>query len=128
MSEELTERFIAELSRVESGGDVAGIADLFSPECEVGNNTLTAPLKGQDGAREFWENYRKSLGKIRSEFRNKIVSDDRAALEWTTKGDNDEINYEGVSILEFEGEKISRFFAYFNPAKVGTQLADRHHA
>ena len=128
MSVELTEAFITELEKVESGGDVQGLAALFSENCEIGNVTLSDTLRGASGAAEFWTNYQKNLGSVRSVFKNRIVSDNRSALEWTTEADNGEIAYAGVSIIEHDGEKISRFFAYFDPAKLGNQLAERHHA
>lgn len=127
MSIELTDTFIEKLGKVESGGDVAELARLFSENCEIGNVTLAAPLRGSNGAAEFWTHYQKTLGNVRSVFKNRIIADDRSALEWTTEGDDGEIRYSGVSILEHDGEKISRFFAYFDPAKLGNQLAERHH-
>jgi hypothetical protein len=54
---------------------------------------------------------------MRSEFRNVIATEDRAALEWTTEGtsNGNAVSYSGVSILEIEGGKVCRFMAYFNP-------------
>ena len=128
MSREITETFIKELEKVESGESVEALAALFSENCEIGNVTLAEPLRGSDGAAEFWTHYQKTLGNVRSVFKNRIVTDDRSALEWTTEGEDGEIAYSGVSIIEHDGKKISRFFAYFDPAKLGTQLAERHHA
>jgi len=31
-------------------------------------------------------------------------------------------------MLEIDGDKITRFFAYFNPGKLGMQMADQAHA
>lgn len=49
-----------------------------------------------------------------------------AALEWTTEGtnDGDTVTYEGVSILEIEGDKVSRFYAYFDPRALSRQVLD----
>ncbi len=125
MAHELSEKFIDALHSLEATEDVEKIASLFADDCKIGNVTLTETMNGVDGAREFWTNYRKTFGKVKSEFKNKIISDKVSALEWTTVGsscEGHEINYEGVSILEFDGDKITRFFAYFNPAKLGQQI------
>jgi hypothetical protein len=34
------------------------------------------------------------------------------------------VEYEGVSVLEIEGDKIKRFYAYFDPRKLGRQIED----
>ena len=127
MDEKQVDEFIRRLEEVEAGGDVGAMASLFTDECELSNVALPRPLHGTDGATEFWTNYQKSLGEVRSVFRNKIVAGDRAALEWETKGRDGGLDYVGTSILEFEGDKIARFHAYFDPAKLGTQLAERQH-
>jgi limonene-1,2-epoxide hydrolase len=130
MTQEIAEKFIAALGELESGENVENIVSLFADDCEVGNTTLTETMHGRDGAHHFWTNYRKSFGEVRSEFRNTIYSDRTAALEWTSKGTADNghpIDYEGVSILEIDGDKITRFFAYFNPGKLGMQMTEGAH-
>lgn len=127
MSEQSAEKFIEALGNLEKSEDVEAIVALFADDAEIGNVTLTNNLSGADGAKEFWTNYRKTFGKVGSEFTNKIHSENVSALEWTTTGtsaNGSEINYDGVSILEFEGEKIKRFFAYFNPAELGSQIEE----
>lgn len=127
MADNISEKFIEALSSLEANGEVEDIVALFSDDCEVGNVTLTNNLSGTEGAREFWTNYRKTFKDIKSEFKNKLAADGTAALEWITTGSSatgHEINYEGVSILETDGEKISRFYAYFNPAKLGDQIME----
>jgi hypothetical protein len=127
MSEQTAEKFIEALGNLEKSEDIETIVALFADDAEIGNVTLTNKLNGADGAKEFWTNYRKTFGEVSSEFTNKIHSENVSALEWTTVGtsaNGSEINYDGVSILEFEGEKIKRFFAYFNPAKLGHQIEE----
>ena len=124
----IAEKFIDALRKLESDENVDEIVELFAEKCEIGNVTTTENLEGKDGAREFWTNYRNTFGEIESTFKNKIVSEKTTALEWTSKGtsrNGSEIDYEGVSILETEGEeKITRFFAYFNPAKLGNEIKE----
>lgn len=61
-----------------------------------------------------------------SAFRNMIESVDRVALEWETQGtarNGAAVNYEGVSILEWDGDQIRRFYAYFDPGMLGREMA-----
>lgn len=127
MAHEISEKFIEALDELEQTGSTEKIVALFAENCEIGNVTLTKNLEGTDGANEFWTNYRKTFGEIESTFKNKIHSEYTVALEWTSSGknaDGGEINYDGVSILETDGDKITRFYAYFNPAELGHQLVD----
>lgn len=125
MSEKIAYKFIAALSELESARDVESMVALFADNCEVGNVVATENLRGTEGAREFWTNYRNTFGDVCSIFLNQIYSDDNIALEWTTEGktkNGNKIKYEGVSILETEGEKITRFYAYFDPHKLALEL------
>ena len=125
MSETLTKQFIEALGILESSGDTSQLENVFSENCELGNVIVPEKFHGRAGVKEFWTKYRGTFDQIRSTFRNLIVTDDRAALEWTTEGvagEGQTIQYEGVSILEFEGGKVNRFRAYFDPAALGRQV------
>jgi ketosteroid isomerase-like protein len=125
MSEQLIEKFIEALGRLEAERDVETIAALYADDARIGNVTATADHTGRDGAREFWTKYRDTFGEVRSTFRNRIVAQGRAALEWTTEGTTaggSPIRYDGVSILEHDGERLTRFHAYFNPEALGRQV------
>jgi len=126
MAHEITENFIEALQALERNRDVEKIAALFADDAEV-NNVVTIDNSNDLSPREFWQKYRDNFGEVSSEFSNKIAGENSAALEWTTTGtgaDGGEVNYEGVSILETDGERITRFFAYFNPGKLGKQMAE----
>ena len=127
----IKEKFIDALAKLEADENVDEIVSLFADDCEVGNVATHENMNGQDGARQFWTNYRKTFGEIKSTFKNKISSDNTAALEWTSVGtsaNGSKIDYEGVSILETNGDKIQRFFAYFNPAKLGREIEEKKSA
>ena len=119
------DKFIEALEKLESENDLDTIVSLFADNSEIGNVTVTDTMSGTEGARRFWKNYRDTFDEITSTFHNKISLDGVAALEWTSKGtskDGSEIDYDGVSILEMEEDKITRFFAYFNPGKLGHEI------
>ena len=120
-----TEQFMAALAALERDRDVETIAALFAVESTIGNLVSPHHFSGAQGAREFWQAYRATFGEVASEFRNVIVGDGRAALEWTTTGTSAQgapVSYAGVSILEFADGKISRFWAYFDPGDLGRQM------
>ena len=124
MAHEISEKFIEALHALEESRDVEKIAALFADGAEV-NNVVTIENSHDLQARDFWQKYRDNFGEVHSEFRNKIYGENSAALEWTTTGtsaDGGAIDYEGVSILETDGARITRFFAYFNPSKLGRQI------
>ncbi len=98
---------------------------MFADNCEVGNVAATENFRGIEGAREFLTNYRDTFGVVCSVFRNQIVSDGRIALEWMTEGkskNGKKIRYDGVSTLETEGEKLTRFYAYFDLSNLRHQI------
>ena len=131
MSEQTANRFIEALGRLEAGRDLEPVVRLFAPECEVGNVVSPEKFRGRDGAREFWgAKYRDTFGEVRSTFRNVFASEKGAVLEWTTEGtanDGTPVKYDGVSILEIDGEQITRFRAYFDAGNLGRQLTGRAH-
>lgn len=114
-----SQTFIAALHQLEETGDAGPIVALYGDGAEVWNVRLAQPMVGRDGARRFWEEYRDAFGEIHSEFRAIVENDGKAALEWesrgTLKADGSPFRYQGVSIVEWSADAISRFAAYFNP-------------
>lgn len=127
MSRQVAERFVEALRKLEEDRDVEALVEVHTEDCDVGNVVVPRKFSGHDGLREFWSSYRKTFGEMKSEFRN-VFSDGEghAALEWTTTGDanGDSVSYEGVSILEIDGEKVRRFYAYFDPRSLTEQVID----
>jgi ketosteroid isomerase-like protein len=122
---ESTQQFIEALRVLKRDSDPTAMLGLFMENSEAGNIVSTREFIGVEGVREFWETYRASFGEVDSTFRNVIVGNGRAALEWTTTGTSPAgtpIAYEGVSILEMADGKITRFRAYFDPHDLGRQM------
>ena len=121
----LAEQFTDALSRLEQKRDVEPMTALFAENADVGNVIAPEKFHGPEGARDFWTKYRNTFDTLRSTFRNRILSDGRIALEWTTEGtsgDGNRVEYDGVSILETDGEKITRFRAYFDAGSLAKQM------
>jgi ketosteroid isomerase-like protein len=121
MASDLAQRFIDALHTLESDRTADALADLYADGAVAGNTATTRTYDGPDGAREFWSGYRDAFGDIRSEFRNVVAGDGAAALEWTSTGTlpgGDEVSYEGVTVLELDGDRITRSTAYFDPRAI----------
>jgi hypothetical protein len=116
MSKEVADNFVEALRELEEDRDVETLVEIHTENCEVGNVSVPGSFRGHDGLREFWTEYRKTFGEMKSTFRNVFATEERVALEWTTEGtsDGDSVSYAGVNILEKEGDKVRRFIAYFD--------------
>ncbi len=124
MAEDTAKKFVDALLKLETERDLDTIVSLFANDCEIGN-VVTENKDKKIDARQFWQSYRDSFGKVKSTFRNQIMAENRAALEWTTAGTSSEgkdFQYDGVSVLEIDADKITRFHAYFDPNKLGQQI------
>ena len=126
MSKEVADNFVEALRKLEENRDVEGLVRIHAEECEVGNVSVSETFRGHEGLREFWTEYRKTFGEMKSTFRNVFATEDGTALEWTTQGtsNGEDVSYDGVSILEIEGDKVSRFMAYFDTRRLTRQVVD----
>jgi steroid delta-isomerase-like uncharacterized protein len=126
MSKEVADRFVEALHKLEEDRDVEALVEIHAEDCEVGNVSVSETFRGHEGLREFWTNYRKTFGEMNSTFRNVFATEEGVALEWTTEGtsDGDTVSYDGASILEIEGGKVSRFMAYFDTRDLAPQVVD----
>ena len=127
MSKEVADRFVEALWKLEEDRDVEALVEIHTKDCDVANVAVPRTFSGHDGLREFWKGYRDTFGEMRSEFRN-VFADDagHAALEWNTSGEANgkKVSYDGVSLLEIEEGRVSRFRAYFDPRTVTEQVVD----
>ena len=126
MSKEVADNFVEALRKLEEDRDVEALVEIHTEDCEVGNVSVPGSFRGHDGLREFWTEYRKTFGEIKSTFRNVFATEEGAALEWTTEGtsDGESVSYAGVSILEIEGDKVRRFITYFDTRDLTPQVVD----
>lgn len=125
MASERVQRFLDALRALEESGDVGPMSSLFTSDCEVSNVASPHVWQGIEEAHRFWRDYRGNFVDVRSEFRSIIEAGDKAALEWSSQGEavgGQSIEYEGVTLLEFEGDQIRRLRAFFDPARLGRQL------
>lgn len=115
----ITERFMDALQQTERTHETRELVELFADDAEVTSLARSEPLSGRHGVREFWDEYLRSFGEIRSEFTNVIETDQGAVLEWISRGTlpgGQPVTYRGVSVLETDGRLIQRFRTYFDSA------------
>ncbi len=126
MSKEVADDFVEALRKLEEDRDVEALVKIHTEDCEVGNVAVSKTFRAHDGLREFWTEYRKTFGEMKSSFRSVFATEKGAALEWTTEGtsDGDRVSYDGVSILEIEGGEVRRFMAYFDTRDLAPQGVD----
>ena len=126
MSKEVADDFVEALWKLEDDRDVEALVEIHTEDCEVGNVSVSETFRGYEGLREFWTEYRKTFGEMKSTFRNVFATEEGAALEWTTEGtsDGETVSYDGVSLLEIEGGKVRRFMAYFDTRDLTPQVVD----
>jgi ketosteroid isomerase-like protein len=125
----ITRRFIQALEALERDWEIDELVALFSDECEVGNVVSPNAFVGRQGARDYWSVYRRWFAEIESTIHRVIYSERHSAIEWSSRGTSAKgrlISYEGVTILEFEDDRISRYRAYFNPAHLSRGVRHAH--
>jgi ketosteroid isomerase-like protein len=113
--------FIDALTALERHGDLEPIVALHADDAELSNPNEPTPLRGRDGAERFWRAYRDAFAEIRSEFRHVLEDGDASLLEWASTGrlaSGAPLRYEGVTSLEWAGDRVRRFRAYFDPRDV----------
>ncbi|GJG88190.1 hypothetical protein tb265_33710 [Gemmatimonadetes bacterium T265] len=121
MANPTADAFITTLRECEDAGNVDALAALYADDARTSNPVQPEPATGVDGARKFWEGYRKSFERIHSRFHSILESDDKAMLEWTSDCETAAgvlTSYDGVSVFETRDGKITRFTAYFDPAEL----------
>ena len=129
--QQLAQQFIDALHTLEQGDvqDVDQLVGLYSDEARLVNAALKLAGQertGQDGARQFWTEYRRTFGEAFSEFYQVTVNDQAAGLFWTTKGtgnDGQPMEYDGVSLLVFDDQgKIKLFRGYYDTRELSREV------
>lgn len=115
---DLVQAFLDAIARLEVEGELDPMLRLFHADARLENPHLGS-IAGEDAARRFWAGYRGAFDSIRSEFRRIVREGDTCVIEWASEGrgpSGDRVSYRGVSVVEFEGNRIRRFSAYFDPS------------
>jgi ketosteroid isomerase-like protein len=110
------ERFADALTRLEQSRDTATMAEQFGDDPELRRPETDTATGDVDG---FWSKYLDQFDEIGTEFTHVAEAEDLAVLEWTSKGRlaaGRDIEYRGVSLLSFVGDRVRRFSTYYDTA------------
>ncbi len=119
MASERAERFMSGLQDIEESGDVAPLVEQFADDATLSRLTQLEDWQGKEGAQKFWSEYLSAFGEIHSTFSNVVEEGDSVILEWESKGSlpaGQPLHYRGVSVLEFDGERVQGFRTYYDSA------------
>lgn len=117
--DDLTQKFVNALGELHRGDDVEPLVALFTDDATLDKAGMPHGQSGKDGARTFWEQYRRVFGDIDSTFHNVVTGDGIAFLEWTSTGtltNGSAFSYDGVSVLESGGAEIEAFRTFYDTA------------
>jgi ketosteroid isomerase-like protein len=108
--------FVAALRQLEQDSDPSVLTPLFAE----GATLSRFDGRGErTGVEDFWREYREQFDEVRTTFVNTVESEDQVALEWTsaaTLPDGRPLRYEGVTVLDLDGEAIRRLRTYYDSA------------
>lgn len=116
--------FVNALRELEEERNAEPLAALFADDATLFNPHIRR-LNGTQNVQHFWKTYRLTFGTVHSEFRHVLETDECAMLEWKSTGTGPTgraFRYDGVSVLEFEGDRIKTFRTYFDPQLLADQL------
>jgi ketosteroid isomerase-like protein len=113
------ERFVRALEQAEREHELGPLVEMFSDDAELRRINSEEPYHGSSGARDFWSEYLGLFQEICSRFNHVVEADGTAVLEWEASGRFESgapIHYRGVSVIEFEGDKVRAFRTYYDSA------------
>ncbi len=125
MSREVADNFVAALWELEENENVEPLVEVhrrLRDRQRLGPGDLQRPRRPARVLDELPQYLRRDEIRVPQRHRHR----GGAALEWTTTGtpSGDSVSYDGVSILEIEGDKVRRFMAYFDTRDLTRQVVD----
>lgn len=97
---------------------MAAFAALFDDDAVTQRLDARGERRGE--VEQFWKEYRDQFTSISTSFYDVVEGGDRVALEWTsdaTLTDGRPLQYRGVTVLDLDGNKISKLRTYYDSAQ-----------
>lgn len=113
----VVQKFRQALADLEENGQLESIVQLYTSEPRL--SSLGREKVGPGSAEEFWTEYRKQFARIKSTFAEQIDDGNKSALFWWSEGElisGRPIAYQGVSLIETDGDLIRRFETIYDSA------------
>ena len=111
----MTEEFKRALQETERTRDAEHVAQLFAD----GARLINLGGDHDKDAMQFWQTYLDQFQGVNSEFIGDLTTANGAALEWRSRGrtkEGREVDYVGVSLIEFDGHALTAFRTYYDSA------------
>lgn len=119
MASSTTQRFMDALQETETSGEVDALVALFAEDATLRRMAQDDPYQGKEEATTFWREYLSVFAEVKTTFTNTVEADSTAVLEWRSEGrfpTGKALSYQGVSILELKGERVTAFRTYYDSA------------
>lgn len=113
----LARRFVDALRTVEQDGDPEDMTALATADTRWSSAGSEHPRVGPEGAREFWDAYRRAYADITSHFTAVTENGSRAVLEWVGTGhhhDGRPVRYVGATVLDLGDTAVDAVRLYFD--------------
>ncbi|MEJ2870975.1 nuclear transport factor 2 family protein [Actinomycetospora sp. OC33-EN08] len=117
LTSSVARRFVDALRAVEDQGDPEAMAGLATADTRWTSSGAAHSSTGAEGAREFWDAYRRAYGDITSHFTTVTETDSRAVLEWVSTGhhhDGQPVRYVGITVLDLGDDAVDEVRLYFD--------------
>jgi ketosteroid isomerase-like protein len=118
ISDDRARTFADALQTFEKDGDAAAFAALFTDDAVTRRFDARGERRGE--VEQFWQEYRSQFDSISTTFSDAVEGGDRVALEWTsdaTLADGRPLQYRGVTVIDLDGDKISKLSTYYDSAQ-----------
>ncbi len=128
MASDMAQRFMDALQTIENEGEAGAVVELFAEDASLKRLSQREAYEGRDGARQFWQEYLATFQRLETTFHNVVEAGAQVVLEWESAGTlpgGSPLHYSGVSILEFDGDKVGNFRTYYDSAAFLKEGASR---
>ena len=125
ISDDRARTFASALQTFEKDGDAAAFAALFTDDAVTQRLDARGERRGE--VEQFWQKYRAQFDSISTTFYDVVEGSDRVALEWTSEAtltDGRPITYRGVTVVNLDGDKVSKLRTYYDSAQFTATTAE----
>ena len=124
ISDDRARTFATALQTFEKDGDAPAFAKLFTDDAVTQRFDARGERRGE--VEQFWQEYRAQFSSISTAFYDVVEGGTRFALEWTsdaTLTDGRPLQYRGVTVIDLDGEKITKLSTYYDSAQFAATTA-----
>ncbi len=124
----MIERFTEALHTLDADGDPKPLVALADDDAQLTKLDERNEVRGQEGARQFWQDYRNVFQDITTTFTHTVTGDRSVALEWASEGtlrNGTPFGYRGVTIIEGDDQRLRSVRTYYDSAAFLADASNR---